>query len=91
MICPASQSQTISHLAVSSLHKGFFMLGTLPKLAGKAFVPGFLLPAFLFLVSVIALFSDLNTTKDLLAKLAQKNVLETVAYLARFSDGDWPY
>ena len=55
------------------------MLGTLPKLADKAFVLGFLLPAFLFLISILALVSDLKTTKELADKLVQKDALETLA------------
>src|ERR1700733_1742689 len=58
------------------------MLGTLPKLADKAFVLGFLLPAFLFVVSGLALFSDAEIIKNLLEKLSQKDALEKFAYFA---------
>jgi hypothetical protein len=58
------------------------MLGTLPKLADKAFVLGFLLPVFLFVMSVFALFSDVQIVQDLLDKLAQKDAWEKFAYFA---------
>jgi hypothetical protein len=43
------------------------MLSTLPKLADKAFIIGFFLPVLLFVLSGIALFSDLPEVKSLLA------------------------
>jgi hypothetical protein len=57
------------------------MLATLPKLADKAFVLGFLFPVLFFLISGFLLFSDIKAVSDLLHKFAEKDALEKFAYV----------
>jgi hypothetical protein len=60
------------------------MLGTLPKLADKAFVLGFLLPVFLFFGCGLVLLSDIKAISSLLEKLTQQDAWAKLAYLAIF-------
>jgi len=58
------------------------MLGTLPKLADKTFVLGFLLPTILFVVACLWLFSDFQIVSQLLKQLSQNGALQELLYLA---------
>lgn len=56
------------------------MLSSLPKLADKAFILGFFMPVLLFLVGVLALFSDTKPLADLLAKAGGEGGVEKLSY-----------
>ena len=58
------------------------MLSSLPKLADKSFIIGFLLPTILFFVSLIVLFSDVPLLMSLSGALAEKDSLEKFVYVA---------
>jgi hypothetical protein len=56
------------------------MLSTLPKLADKAFVIGFLIPSVLFFAAVVFLFSDTRWAGSLLDGFHDKGNLRTLVY-----------
>jgi len=56
------------------------MLSSLPKLADKAFILGFFMPVLLFLVGVLALFSDTKPLVDLMAKAGGEGGVEKITY-----------
>ena len=58
------------------------MLSTLPKLADKAFIIGFLLPMIAFFISLFYLFSDVPQIAFVLKALAEKESFEKLAYVA---------
>ncbi|MCW2306111.1 hypothetical protein [Rhodobium gokarnense] len=58
------------------------MLGSLPKLADKAFIIGFLLPSVLFAVALTTIFSDVPEVAAAAKAMAQEKALENFVYLA---------
>ncbi|MEA2877964.1 MAG: hypothetical protein QOF14_3160 [Hyphomicrobiales bacterium] len=56
------------------------MLSSLPKLADKAFILGFFLPTLLFVICLIALFSDQEWTKTVLQAAFEKDAWDKLAY-----------
>src|ERR1043165_736211 len=56
------------------------MLSSLPKLADKAFILGFFLPTLLFVVCLVALFSDQGWTRTLLQAAFEKDAWDKFAY-----------
>lgn len=58
------------------------MLSTLPKLADKSFIVGFLLPVILFLVALLFLFSDVGWVLDILHAFLSRNKIEQFVYIA---------
>jgi hypothetical protein len=58
------------------------MLSTLPKLADKAFIIGFLLPVIIFLIALVFLFADLAWVSDILKPLMSKGNIEKIVYIS---------
>lgn len=58
------------------------MLSSLPKLADKAFIIGFLLPVIIFLAALLALFSDLPWVKDKLNTFTASDKIEKIVYIS---------
>jgi hypothetical protein len=58
------------------------MLSALPKLADRIFVIGFFLPALLFALALLALFSDVSPLQEVLSSVAEKKNLENLVYFA---------
>jgi hypothetical protein len=57
------------------------MLSTLPKLADKAFIVGFFIPCLLFVIAVLALFSDVPKIQDFLVLTEDSKTLDKLVYL----------
>src|SRR5690554_3341041 len=58
------------------------MLSTLPKLADRAFIIGFLLPSLLFAVSLLALFSQTDLVASLLKPIKEESSAAALLLLA---------
>jgi hypothetical protein len=58
------------------------MLSTIPKLADKAFIIGFLLPVIIFFAALLFLFADLALVSDILKLLMSKDNIEKIVYLS---------
>jgi len=58
------------------------MLSTIPKLADKAFIIGFLLPVILFLAALLFLFSDLACVSDILKLMTEAGNIEKIVYIS---------
>jgi hypothetical protein len=69
------------------------MLSTLPKLADKAFIIGFLLPMIAFFISLFYLFSDVPQIAFVLKALAEKESFEKtcVCRVGQLVRGHRPY
>jgi hypothetical protein len=57
------------------------MLSALPKLADKAFIFGFFLPALLFAFACLVLFADLSPFSDVLQSISAKESFEKLVYM----------
>lgn len=56
------------------------MLSTLPNLANKAFILGFFLPTFLFVLAVAALYHDQSWAQTILGAASKDNSWDSLAY-----------
>src|SRR5262249_16544146 len=56
------------------------MLSTLPKLADRAFILGFVMPVLLFVLGVLWLFSDVAPVSGVIDKLSNKDAFEQLTY-----------
>src|ERR1700756_2793347 len=58
------------------------MLSTLPKLADKTFILGFLLPVIIFMTALLFLFSDLPVVSHILTIIGDAGKVEKIIYIA---------
>jgi hypothetical protein len=57
------------------------MLSTLPKLADRAFILGFVMPVLLFVLGILWLFSDVAPISGVIEKLSEKKSFEQLTYI----------
>jgi hypothetical protein len=57
------------------------MLSTLPKLADKTFIFGFLVPSLIFAIAMLLLFADTSAIQPIVAKLSDSSTFENITYV----------